>query len=107
MKKSLRNKWTKALRSGKIQQGMHKLLLPDKSMCCLGVLCLVSGMSPLQIRKIQITRHGRRVLNKLLNKPLLEKFGLTSEQQELLADMNDHETTFEEIADEIEQTVGN
>lgn len=37
-------KWTAALRSGEIKQGCGYLLSSDESMCCLGVLCRVSGI---------------------------------------------------------------
>lgn len=38
MKKSIKTKWLKALRSGKYKQGIGRLN-KDGKMCCLGVLC--------------------------------------------------------------------
>lgn len=37
-------KWVTALRSGEIKQAVNTLLSPEGSMCCLGVLCRVSGI---------------------------------------------------------------
>jgi hypothetical protein len=39
MKKTVANKWIKALRSGKYKQGQHCLRSTDDKFCCLGVLC--------------------------------------------------------------------
>lgn len=38
MKKEIKEKWLKALRSGKYKQGQHYLKLGN-NFCCLGVLC--------------------------------------------------------------------
>lgn len=105
MKKSLKNKWIHALRSGKIVQGQGKLLLRDGSMCCLGVLCLVSGMSPKQIRKIKKVTDFGTLTNVILSKPLLKKFGLTDAQQKSLTKLNDNGVTFEQIASHIEEYI--
>lgn len=43
MKKSVMQKWVKALRSGKYKQGKHQLRDSDNNYCCLGVLCEISG----------------------------------------------------------------
>jgi len=37
MKKSLADKWVKALRSGKYEQGTRQLKTKDGRLCCLGV----------------------------------------------------------------------
>lgn len=42
MDKALKDKWSRALRSGEYQQGQCALLFKGKY-CCLGVLCLVLG----------------------------------------------------------------
>jgi hypothetical protein len=39
MKKTVANKWIKALRSGKYEQGKNCLRSFDDKFCCLGVLC--------------------------------------------------------------------
>lgn len=41
MKKEIRNKWLKALRSGKFKQGQGALRTVGTGHCCLGVLCEV------------------------------------------------------------------
>ena len=64
MKKSIKAKWVRALRSGKYKQG-RKMLVQDtdcgKAYCCLGVLCDIlpkpakKGMSYFKKRKNGIT----------------------------------------------------
>ena len=39
MKKEVMKKWVSALRSGKYRQGKGQLRDPDDHFCCLGVLC--------------------------------------------------------------------
>lgn len=39
MKKKIRKKWVKALKSGKYQQGKESLRSRTNKFCCLGVLC--------------------------------------------------------------------
>jgi hypothetical protein len=46
MKTYWKNKWTKALRSGKYKQGTGYLRSADKEYCCLGVLCDIVAQSP-------------------------------------------------------------
>jgi hypothetical protein len=45
MNSEIKTKWLAALRSGKYKQGRSMLLdTVDRSYCCLGVLCEVSGL---------------------------------------------------------------
>lgn len=39
LKKKVKDRWVKALRSGKYTQGQEKLRDKDDNFCCLGVLC--------------------------------------------------------------------
>jgi len=39
MKKRVKNKWLKALRSGEYKQGVRRLVNKNDEFCCLGVLC--------------------------------------------------------------------
>ena len=45
MKKSVADKWVKALRSGKYKQGRFALRNGQNEFCCLGVLCDISKLS--------------------------------------------------------------
>lgn len=47
MDATLKAKWVEALRSGKYEQGPHKLHNKDNNTyCCLGVLCVLAGKEP-------------------------------------------------------------
>lgn len=45
MDKKLKAKWVKALRSGEIKQGRGALRSEDGSMCCIGVLGQLCGLT--------------------------------------------------------------
>ena len=99
----IKRKWIKALRSGRYKQG-QEFLLKDNRYCCLGVLCKV-------LRK-DIAQSKPKNGEETLSGELLKLTGLTSEQQNKLADMNDsitrddgRNTSFKEIADYIEENL--
>lgn len=91
MKPEIKEKWVKALRSGRYKQGRGRLLrrmARGDYHCCLGVLCAVTRRDP----------QGWS-----LSPTLRKKFGLRSEQTAALERMNDDDgKTFREIADYIE-----
>lgn len=89
--KELRDKWITALRSGSYKQGEDLLKSVDDNenirYCCLGVLCEVADIkSEIDEEQNFFTFDG---MEDLLTKRLLSKFGLTSEEQDFLASMND------------------
>lgn len=119
MKKAIKQKWVKALRSGRYRQGEAELKANDGTYCCLGVLCNVLGA------KWSETRAGDRIatidgkkLNvigeELLRPGILRQVGLTKAQQTHLVHMNDGKMDthpaipaqrFKQIADYIEQNL--
>ena len=98
MKKSIKSKWVKALRSGKYSQAQESLT-QGGSYCCLGVLGKVCGLSNKQLR--DMSRHGDRGI--LLSINMEKKTGVNYVAQQQLSSMNDSGKTFLEIADYIEK----
>ena len=103
MKKTFKKQWVEALRSGKFRQGAGALY-EDRTYCCLGVLCKVSGMDARSIRKVTDPDEDGTT-NSTLGPELLKKFGLTDEEQCHLAEMNDDGKSFKVIADHIDATL--
>jgi hypothetical protein len=115
MKRSERDEWVQALRSGEFIQGQGTLDQNGKQ-CCLGVKCLLD---------IAAGRHGicAFIVHSGFNQrefgiagsesfepnmptgEILEAWGLSIEAADKLADMNDKCTSFPKIADWIEQNV--
>lgn len=59
IRKAIKSKWLKALRSGKYKQGADMLHNPhDNTYCCLGVLCSVAGVVD---AKLDRSSHPERV----------------------------------------------
>lgn len=93
MKKSIADKWVRALRSGKYKQGVWMLKSLDR-FCCLGVLC--------EIQKIK--SDDCRVIKSHMN-PLKTGNGVIKSLNQDLAGLNDSgDFTFDEIADLIQMT---
>lgn len=102
MKKTMKNKWIKALRSGKYPQGQYQLCLreyePDfDQYCCLGVLCDINGT---------LTENGtdnsRDEYSKQPSPYHCRQWGLGSDAVAALIEMNDGGESFAQIADYIE-----
>lgn len=94
MDKELKEKWMKALRSGRYEQG-SSYLYADGTYCCLGVLCLIQGAKKSDIEYVHMPVQADIVL------------GFPGPMEEQLARMNDgrgpeRKHTFAEIADYIE-----
>ena len=113
MKKRIKNRWIKALKSGEYVQGKDRLYNPeDNTYCCLGVLCKLYA------------KDKKKGLQKVINMPgsdegavlpsAVAKWAgiegeldiynspnvITSTRQVELVTLNDHDNlTFEEIAD--------
>jgi hypothetical protein len=117
MYKKYADKWVKALRSGKYNQGRGKLNDGDENFCCLGVLCEIVK-DTFDIKVEEAFDNGRRyVYNKentrdgiyLLPVGLSDKLGLCCADPQfldgvILSVLNDKDKyTFEQIADLIEK----
>ena len=98
MRKSIKTKWIKALRSGQYKQGQGALYRNGRY-CCLGVLC--------RVMETRIKKDSG-----MLSDAALEKAQLTDGQHNRLSDLNDGYSTssgkamsskaFDKIADWIE-----
>lgn len=100
-----KKKWLKALRSGEYTQGVGYLRTTDDTYCCLGVLCDLTDGEWAEDNDeayiFQLEDYGELMLD--LDPIYLDLFGLDDETQADLVDMNDSGSTFEEIADYIEE----
>jgi hypothetical protein len=97
--------WVAKLRSGTIKQDRIKLhRVEEDKMCCLGVACLVAGLTPVRRRDTEwFYRYDDN--SNYIPDSLAEKIGLSKEMQGKLSIMNDIERlNFRKIADYIEET---
>ena len=94
MKKSIRDKWVKALRSGKYQQAREELYAEGLGHCCLGVLrhC-VTGRN----------KYNDKDEHTLLSLKFCDRVGLAPSMQGDLAALNDDGQSFDQIADYIQE----
>lgn len=101
MKKKVMEKWVKALRSGKYEQGKNKLYSAlNDEYCCLGVLCEIAPKSYTKVKKDSDEN--------LSAYPLVKKWAEIKDDNckipySSLTILNDEGASFEEIADIIEQ----
>ncbi len=116
----IKQKLVEALRSGKYRQAagalkkrvwVHDIGEQQAGYCCLGVLCDVMGCT------WQELQHGTThcslpfiddkdvSFNEYLSDSMLEKVGLTDEQQKELARLNDEGRSFNDIAEHIERNL--
>lgn len=103
MDKEIQDKWVKALRSGKYQQGRRALRTTDNKYCCLGVLCdLVASdeWSKSEDPDDPFYYHGPTSV--MPDVRLCDDVGLDEDFSFDLAHANDAGSTFHEIADMIE-----
>ena len=112
MNKTNKKRWVKALRSGEYTQAENQLCLVDsdrsESFCCLGVAydVLYDGDWELDGNSygIRFDSDGESSIEwRTLPQVILDKIGLTHEDEAKLAEMNDEGMTFEQIADYIEK----
>jgi hypothetical protein len=109
MDKKLKTKWVKALRSGDYNQGYHALCNARKDgdyFCCLGVLCDIAGgeVSPTKgnSNDMRYWYGGTGYDNSnchFLPKALRIDSGISSQEQNDLANLNDDGRSFTVIAD--------
>ena len=107
MNKSLKKKWTKALRSDEYVQGTNQLVTPCgdyDEFCCLGVLADVMG-AEFEGRDGSLLVAGTPC-STALPKPLREKAGFNFGEQSELMNLNDIERwSFKQIADWIDENL--
>ena len=109
MKKDIAEKWVKALRSGKYEQGIACLNRSNK-FCCLGVLCDLAVKEGVSIKVTQRKKYMfYNGVKSVLPLMVQEWANMTSPQGVLfnggaLTAMNDKGATFEEIAKIIEKS---
>ena len=100
-----RAKWVDALRSGKYQQTRSALRLGD-TYCCLGVACDVLGdgeWTALQNGLWEFRFSDGQRKAGYLPASMLDRLGLSTEDQRVLMDLNHHGVTFDAIATHIER----
>lgn len=95
MTKSLKQRWLKALKSGRYQKGAMALIDSDGSYCCLGVLGKVCKLSNEKLHDMPCIADPE-TSNTLLSKEFSETVGLDLKVQETLSEMNDESETFQE-----------
>jgi len=114
MNKQIKSKWLKALRSNEYVQGQDALCTTNSvdKFCCLGVLCDVrAGMDKSlgwEITKVRDEDPNELVFlgqSLALSSSMLKWAGLTGEEQDELAEMNDSGKSFSKIANFIEETL--
>src|SRR6186997_2457667 len=94
--KEFKKKWVDALMSGDYKQGQMFLYDPSNdSFCCLGVACVVSGMSKESIAGLGITNRQEEFPK--IPEQLLSQEGYKSTPH-VFANLNDAEIPFEVIA---------
>lgn len=105
----LKNKWLRGLRSGEYTQGKGYLRnIKDNSFCCLGVLCDIQGR---RWHKMPITGawaigSGTQIdVGGPMNRKLRRDVGGDDTTLSILIDMNDHDKSFKQIANYIEENL--
>ena len=109
MNAEIKQRWVDALRSGEYEQTRGTLHKGD-SYCCLGVLCLVMGMTKVPLdangNGYFIDSDGAEVGGFISNQEHLDTLGLEVHDIPPLYHMNDSEgRTFNQIADYIEASL--
>jgi hypothetical protein len=111
MKQEVMKIWVDALRSGEYTQGKGCLKSISGNHCCLGVLCeLYDKNNEEKLAKLEVegrvffNENSRLTPMKVVNWAGLH-FSDGSIQGESLANLNDRGSSFQEIADLIEQNV--
>ena len=105
MDQKFKEKWVKALRSGRYKQGTGRLRSDDNNFCCLGVAANIAGV-PCEHNEDWSAYDYKFDENTLLFATIPNGWnGITYEEGDSLAKMNDNGATFEEIADYIEENL--
>ncbi len=116
MKQEIKDKWLKALRSGEYVQG--QMALNDQSgFCCLGILCDLAAKEGVgawkEYNSMNIFTTSKDSSTAILPKPVISWAGLDHPNPIVpfeggvlpLSRVNDSGTSFDEIADIIEENL--
>jgi hypothetical protein len=105
MRKAIKDKWLKALRSGKYEQGQGTLVSSfGTQFCCLGVLGDVCGVSlstmyGIGYLSLALFDRGGELSDGELSTLMVDRFGIKRSTEKKLANMNDGEgKNFRQIA---------
>jgi len=107
MKKDIKDKWIKALRSGNYEQGKSSLRSLDNKFCCLGVLCdIIDNKKWETFEKTNSAKasypYTYNGYSGILSYKMTTELKMKDDEQQKLIDMNDTGKSFAEIADWIE-----
>jgi hypothetical protein len=112
MNKVWKDKWVKALRSGRYKQAQGTLEVSGVGAnCCLGVLCRIAGVKKIiRVEHGTISDIGNKVADGegfgVVGLSLLKKFGLRQSTEDKLVQMNDSQgLTFNQIASYISRNL--
>lgn len=104
---NFKQKWINALRSGEFKQGDGVLLdegNDEPLHCCLGVGCIVLGLKPNENGNFPDDSQTDKFDGIAFPTPRqLKRMGISKQAAVKLADMNDDNCTFDEIAKHIER----
>jgi hypothetical protein len=107
MNPQLKQSWLAALRSGEYKQAFGHLRITtgmgDVRHCAMGVLYDLITPKPAVIREPPFPFHFEGVSSPFMAAHELAAVGVAPAQQQLIACLNDHGKTFDEIADIIER----
>ena len=100
--------WIDALRSGKYRQGQGVLRTRDNGFCCLGVLCDIVDTDSWKVVNVSgeekfDSTFGSDSISGFPKQEVLDLVGMSFEDAETLADLNDNGCTFDFIASDIER----
>lgn len=101
MDRAVRDRWVRALRSGRYKQTkglLQRTVRGEQRNCCLGVLCRVLRVDPR-------TQNDFGERNKILGPDLANRVGISRSYQSELASRNDTGSKFPRIADWIEENL--
>lgn len=112
MKKEIKERWIKALRSGDYRQAKYKLKLNENTMCCLGVLCDITKKETGGDWDHNSFGIDGDVTSDVLPKIIADKLGISYDSQFFakgtsestqLSELNDTGSTFRDIANIIDE----
>lgn len=105
MKEEVAKAWTEALRSGKYEQGHHRLrreVIDGHVYCCLGVLCDISNLHTWNSQTYGVPSEGLLPQTVQNWSGMKTKNGGNIPKIRTLSEQNDFGHTFDQIADFID-----
>lgn len=103
MKPEFKKSWVDALRSGRYQQGQEALRSGKHTFCCLGVLCDLVDQDQWGSHHEGAWYFKYEEIYGMPDDVTFIATGISREEAQELADMNDGGTGFSEIANYIEE----